>query len=86
MWQQFKGSDSKAQVRVASGDYSSAVSTQGRRLIEKIRYLLCKDKSAEQFANRLLHVSARFAIQFVNHALTFKCIVRIWTSGGLSVV
>ena len=36
----------KAQVRVASGDYSSAASIRGRRLIEEIRYAVMNVKFA----------------------------------------
>jgi hypothetical protein len=38
MRRQFEGGDNKAQVREACGDYSSAASIRGRRLIEEIRY------------------------------------------------
>ena len=39
MRRQFEGDDNKASICEASGDYLSAATIRGRRLIEEIRYV-----------------------------------------------
>ena len=44
MRRQFEGGDNKASICEASGDYLSAATIRGRRLIEEIRYVPSRQK------------------------------------------
>ena len=64
MRRQFEGGDNKASICEASGDYLSAATIRGRRLIEEIRYLCSVDYSHSK--NITMYANLIYSTPYIN--------------------